>query len=478
MNNQVYVVGIPTHPELVTPELTSFVNDGIPTLYVFDGNIKEEVNNYSWFKENSFKFLLLDEVINENLIQLHRVICHIGINIYDHGQGVIAMPKRIAQKLANQIDVIKEKYPNTRIAFITFGDPYVYDRHISRAIRLRPEWQVIRCQTHIDPIINKFYELAILCSTELKKGYKKNAPYDRSGLFFDNPNPTIPADTHTDKRIEQILDETALSYANQNPIIAWSGGIDSTAIVASFVKNNIDFRVTVGKSSQKENPELHDYFVANFNTITIPDDNNLSGIEDKTSLIITGEPADHLFPEISTNFDPNNVNFIDVISGGDDIDIDNYANIFLTPVDQQYLYNNVREYFVTRHANYYQCDKSKGEDLYDTYLLPIIEKFPFEVKHYYQFKFFFKFIFNYQATIDSHFIKGSKCKNPTRGFFDTPDFQRWALTNLDYNFENYAVNYKTDKLFLREYSHKIFSFNSVLNAVKYPSLLNPYQNHV
>jgi hypothetical protein len=77
---------------------------------------------------------------------------------------------------------------------------------------------------------------------------------DRSGIFLSGDQVTIPQDTHTTKTYATIMDETAQSYADLNPIVLWSGGMDSTAILAAFVKNNINFSVTLDANTQAESP--------------------------------------------------------------------------------------------------------------------------------------------------------------------------------------------------------------------------------
>jgi hypothetical protein len=269
----------------------------------------------------------------------------------------------------------------------------------------------------------------------------------------------------------QIVDETAMTYAGQNPIVAWSGGIDSTVIVAAFIKNNIDFRVTVGKCSLKENPEMHAHLVANYKTIEIPDDNDFSNIADTSSIIVTGEPNGHLFSRLKQNYLPNVQTFNSIITSAENVNPSDYDDELLAEVPNEYLYNNVREYFIKKYQDNYKSTEEEASTLYDEYLKPKIDKFPFEVKHYYQLVFFFKLIFGYQEILTAPFIKGSKCKNPVRAFFDTQNFQRWAITNLDANFEAYSTNYKTEKYVCKEYIYDVFKMPSQLELHKYPSEL-------
>ena len=479
MDNTVYVIGIPTKKEYITEEITSFINDGIPTLYLFSSNPRQLVNGYNFFIDNDFFYSAIPQ-ITETLIKGKKVYCTVSPDPFSFTEETVSFSRRTAKQFVSIIDLIRAEFPNTRIAFCTYGSPYLYDAAYVKAFRSPTpnfNWKVIDVASFDEASPQNFYEVAILFTDHLKHPYRNPSRYDRSGLFFANPNPTIPSDTHTDKTFEQIADETALTYAGKNPIVAWSGGIDSTVAVAAFVKNNIPFRVTVGVNAKKENPELHDYLVANFNTITIPDDNDLSDIGEEGDLLVTGEPADNIFPELKTDFIRGTENFSEIITSSRNVNLDDYAHILLSPVPDSMLYNNFKSLFIEKHSNHFQCDISRSEALYNSYLLPIIQKFPFEVKHCYQFQYFFKFIFNYQEVIDKTIRRGTEWKYNIKGFFDTPDFQRWSITNLDFNFETYSTNYLVDKQISKQYNYDVFKMESLLSKHKYPSLLSKNQHN-
>lgn len=480
--NKIAFVGIPTAVELVSAELLSFVNDGIKTLYVINGDMKEEVNGYNYFIANNFNFQPIAELTEADILNSENpVVAPLGINIFHFGEGIQPFPKRSSEKLVQGLKALKDRFPNVRIAFCTFGSPFFYDNAISNSMRPRAyeaDWpgidvSIINTKTFVDNNLENFYQIGTIMSTHLKHGYRIGQPYDRSGLFFPNPNPEIPTDTYTSKTFEQIVDETALTFAGKNPIVAWSGGIDSTLVVAAFVKNNIDFKVTVGKSARFENPELYDYFIANYNTIAIPDNNDLSGITEP-GVIVSGFPCDNLWPEIHTDFIPGTYSLVELVSQSPDYDLSEFPYL-MDPVDPVHLYNNVKERVVRGHSRYYQCSEEQSSNYYDTYLQPIIDRFPFEVNHYYQFKYFMKFIFCYYRCKQDQFINGTNCVHEVYPFFDTDDFQRWSITNLDYNFQTYCMNYKTEKMPSKQYSYSVFGLPSILELHKYPSVMSPIQ---
>ena len=122
---------------------------------------------------------------------------------------------------------------------------------------------------------------------------------DRSGIFFEFPFPTIPKDTYTNKTYSEIIDQTAELYRYKNPVVSWSGGIDSTVPICAFIKNNIDFSVLLNSGNQAENPELYEYLLNNHITINT----DTTGLELlKGRFLITGDINDQLFPAIQHSF--------------------------------------------------------------------------------------------------------------------------------------------------------------------------------
>jgi len=490
MTTTVYALGLPKKATFVTDELSNFINDGIPTLYITMNNPLEQFDDYNFYQQNNFEFVgrYTTDITAERIQNSEkRLYCSIPTNPYDYSNspdGVInvPVPKRIGRRINNILDEIRLELPTIRIAFCTYGSPWLWNRSVLAALndsKCPFTWNIIDVRSFDDPDTDKFYEAGFVIFGVLPNDAYKRLPIDRSGgIFFPSDVPDdllLPADTHTDLTYNQIVDETALSYAGQSPIVAWSGGIDSTIIVAAFIKNNIDFKVTVGKSSLKENPELHEYLVANYKTIELPDDNDFSNIADTSSVIVTGEPNGHLFPRIRDNLLPTGKTLHEILTSAENVNPLDYADILLADVPEKYIYNNVREMFIENHQRNYIGTEAEASALYDEYLKPKIDKFPFECRHYYQLHFFFKLIFGYQMSLDG-FIKGAQCKNPVRGFFHTPDFQRWAITNMDVNFETYSINYQTEKMISKQYIYDVVKMPSQLQLYKYPSLLNLRQN--
>lgn len=137
--------------------------------------------------------------------------------------------------------------------------------------------------------------------------------YSRHGkntLPFENGFQNVPGfvmpnyDPHFDLTWNQIMDERCLSLRknkfDKKWIIAWSGGIDSTGIVASIIKNlpKADFEnivIACNKFSVWENPKFFFEFIKpNFKIIESKKIIDLQTLKEG-NYIVDGEPADQLF---------------------------------------------------------------------------------------------------------------------------------------------------------------------------------------
>lgn len=465
---KIYFLGAPFSKELETDQIRDFMSDLTPTIWVCNyGGPQRPIstfNGWNWFRENNFKESR--DVEDLEIITDERIM-------YKSSNIFFKTTTTATSAAKNLIDVFKRlhaKFPNARLVYITAGSPYTFDSIASTAIQQSNDETIIECidvNDSLDDDINNFERVvSMLAEVTIRK--PEDTYYDRSGIFFNNESVSIPEDTYTQKSYAQIIDETALTYLNRNPVVAWSGGIDSTTILAAFHKNNVPFRITINEKSQAEHPELYDYIVNNFETINIPNNLKLDEI-DLGELIVTGEGNDQLYPRIAHNLIPGRPPFKDLIM------LENFETewkeSFDLPVDNAYLFNNVKEYFVNLYSRYYNCDSSVGVAVYENYLLPKIENFPFEVKHFYQLMWFFKFIFKWQDTTTDRFAKKTGLDpNKVVSFYNTEDFQRWAITNLDDNFNNYSMHYMTYKQPNKDYSYSVFGMESILQKTKYPSV--------
>ena len=89
---------------------------------------------------------------------------------------------------------------------------------------------------------------------------------------------------------------------------------------------------------------------------------------------------------------------------------------------------------------------------------------PINIEHFYQLDFMIKLIFNYDHNIKDSSL--DKYYKDVVSFYDTENFQRWAITNLDANFREYGLTYLTHKSPNKDYNYSVFKIPSLLNQIK------------
>jgi hypothetical protein len=464
-NNNIYILGIPTSESLVTDELLSFINDETPTILLFNSPSAKEVNGYNFITSKKLVTVPI-EGVEVALQDTHIVCCSLGKNIYLSDDGKNQTVDQIKDNFFNRINAIKQLYPNIRIAYCVFKSPYAGDNWLHKVITDSKEYSitVIDCKLYEDNDLNNFAKfIKIIKLASLNYLFDAPEPLiirDKSGIFFNNNNPTFISNTYTDKTFEQIVDETALTYAGKNPLVAWSGGIDSTTILAAFIKNNIDFKVTFNDRVLIENKEVYDFIKDKYEIINIPNTLDLSSL-DTDSLIVTGEGCDELHPRIQHDFVPGAMTLTEILLTQN---IKDYDDVLLAPVDPIHLYNNVKEVVKTRYMNKFQVSEAEAEYFYTSYLAPKLDSMPIKIEHFYQLSFLIKLMFGFDHNVKDTSI--DKYYKDVVSFYDTEDFQRWAITNLDANFEEFGASYLTMKQPNKNYNYAVFNMPSLLNQIK------------
>lgn len=469
-----YIIGIPTHPDLVKSELLSFIDQDLPTLYLHQLNRsihdeKNTINGFNFFNGKNFDPRRLSDLITESDIGT-QTICAVPRDQLRYNDQEQLTAKDQAQRLLQLIGELATKFPNTRMAFVTFGNCFTFYEYLSELVKLESEieFEVINTENYTDQDINNFSKASAVLGYQMYRPHYNTSypPNDRLGIFFQSTEQAITS-WDTNKSFAQIVDETANNFKNSNNLVAWSGGIDSTMVIASFVKNNVPFSFTVTPSTISENNELFQLLRQNYNFIELDENVDMSAV-DTAYTVVTGDCADQLYPGIWHNFIPGGVQFKEVI--GKNNFHNEYAEYFESNLNLNQFQNNVRTVFISEYKNKFNCSDNEAAELYETYLETKFSSFPFTVQHYYQLRWFFRFIFRYNDNAKSRFKKVTKCRNEVVAFYDTVDFQKWAVTNLDQNFENYSVNYQTYKQFQKDYNHSIFGLDNLLTQTKFPSL--------
>jgi hypothetical protein len=322
--------------------------------------------------------------------------------------------------------------------------------------------------TENDSELNKIYRTFIM----LPRNKRINSNLiDRSGIFLETDSITIPIDTHTVKDYNTIMDETAQLYSNIKPIILWSGGVDSTAILAAFVKNNINFSVAFDRNSKIESPIMYEYISNNFECL--PLDTYNVGVtksyikkEDVTNrILLTGDCNDQIFPILQHHLVVGNKYFKYHVM---DVGTDAINDFYKTPVDDSVKYMPARDYFGANHSRIHQCDISQSNIFYDSVIAPKLNQFPIATEYAYQVNSYFRFIFKYQLHLDklNNLNTTNNLNNIFKAFYHTDDFQKWSITNFENNYEIESTTYLTMKTRVKQYSYDVFQINEILEQHK------------
>jgi len=327
-----------------------------------------------------------------------------------------------------------------------------------------------------DSEFNQIYRSLILLPV---RRYPADNFTDRSGIFLSGSPITIPSDTYTAKTYAEIMDETAGSYANLNPVVMWSGGIDSTAILAALVKNNIKFSVAFDANSQREFPEMYDHVRQNFDCLPLNNylindampshfDFLKQPVSNRT--VITGDCNDQLFPVLQHNFSLGKRFFKCHQGSVGDSRIDDF---YKSPVNDSDKYLSAEDYFVSNHSRIHQCDTAVSQALYNSAVAPKLSQFPMTVEYAYQLAGYFRFIFKYQMHLDN-LVRMNKntLGNNFQAFYNTEDFQRWAMTNFETLYQTECATYTTMKTTVKQYSYSVFNIPEILSQHKRGSELD------
>jgi hypothetical protein len=308
---------------------------------------------------------------------------------------------------------------------------------------------------------------------------------DRFGIFLDNPNKTLNlSDLQTPLTFAQITDLTALRYANKDVAVAWSGGIDSSLIIAALYKHHIPFKVTVlHERCKAENPDMYAWVLANCDIIELDQQTHFNNLYDYLKdggSIISGDPADQLFPSIRYNLIEGITSQKTLYFQGNR-DYGDNLEVLTQSYPDEYFYNNIKqriEFNCGVVAEHFSIPQDFSTEIFDFFKRRLLlNNIPF--KHFYQLKWLVKFVFKYNKNLQrlSRYIKNdftlysrAPISFEQYDFFDTLQYQSWAWTNLDKNFETQSTTALTYKMPAKEYVVDVTGLNSQLNLLKMPSL--------
>lgn len=222
----------------------------------------------------------------------------------------------------------------------------------------------------------------------------------------DNYSDIISDYNNTYKKFKSIFYNRIkeLAKLNEKLYVSWSGGVDSSAIVCGllsydkFDKNNLKILHT--KESIEEYPLLYDILVKN-DIEMIDLSNDLHGELYKSSIndgiIIMGWCADQLFGSIVNQYYPEYFNK----------SYKDWMNLY---------FNNIIGFPIDNAVG--QC-----EEAFNHYNLPV-KTFP-------EWTWFFNFFVKWNVVKIDPFATVEFMTDRIINFFDTLDFQKWALNNFD-----------------------------------------------
>jgi len=127
--------------------------------------------------------------------------------------------------------------------------------------------------------------------------------YSNTGTLYP-----IPKMVNEDIDLTEVIDSKTIELSKKYDTIylMWSGGIDSTTALFSFIKNKLPLTVLITGNSIKEYPSCHNDIIngayPNIKFINVKDTNDIVGLDLENSTILTGELGDQVMGSALTMF--------------------------------------------------------------------------------------------------------------------------------------------------------------------------------
>jgi hypothetical protein len=252
----------------------------------------------------------------------------------------------------------------------------------------------------------------------------RTAPYDQMPKFERS---SITYDECCSTRAQEIW--TKSSVSGLPIIIFWSGGIDSTRVLVSFLENfplsecRARIKVAMNPSSIAENPEFyHAHVLPNFELVS---SDSMPWAFDGTHIVVTGEFNDQLF--------------------GSDM-----LQKFLLEQPEQFS-AKFNKWFIVKHINQNLQDP-KSADLLVRTVEAAANHHGVELQKNADWYWWFNFCFKWQTVQFRMFTIASPSKqaalpnaitDTTYHFYGTPEFQLWSMNNLQTREITHWHQYKT-----------------------------------
>jgi hypothetical protein len=239
------------------------------------------------------------------------------------------------------------------------------------------------------------------------------------------PHLEMPQFVKFDKSFEEVCDERArflLNKAKQDNrkiAVMYSGGVDSTLILVSFLKNATkeelkNIIVLLSDSSIRENTNFYyNFVIKNFTCVSSFRFPYLLG-NDKY-LMVSGENADQLFgSQVNDNYIRNSP----------------YSDLF-RPIDE--VKDRIIYWFRQKIEDDY--NRVYAEDIFDLFKR-IVDNAPIPLENTYKFFWWINFVTKWQSVyvrILAYAVnkKGIKVEENYTTFYSPAEFQLWAMNNTD-----------------------------------------------
>jgi len=290
----------------------------------------------------------------------------------------------------------------------------IYLRPASKTLKLYPTGK-----KNILDIINDV--------TQSRSKFTNTSMIDRTGSFqykmkmkIENP---LPTDFNTSISFAECCTERALDLLNtgKNITISWSGGIDSTVVLVSFLSavsgtpDESRIKVLLTQKSIEEYPLFYEKYIKDkLNSFMLVNKHLSKYLVDENEFLVTGDPGDYLIGR-TTDITHKNKTF------------EQWFNHQIEAVD--YLADN----------------PTLKSDIYEKISGFINDTCPYPVNNAFDAVKWLKLSLSWEQGMNRiyKFAMYDKTNIINRkGFFNTQNFQRWAISNHDNIVGDTPLTYK------------------------------------
>lgn len=256
-----------------------------------------------------------------------------------------------------------------------------------------------------------------------------------------------PIPTPIETPIADLMDKRALEFSGKSIALQWSGGVDSTALLLSFIKNGFskeDLVIFYDKNSIEEYPKLHSWLQEQGYNLQLVKSWQKALASTEADVIINGWCADQLF-----------------------------GSMFFHKAHDKYFYT-IEELLASLSFPFGVLTESEIKDFSKVYKDMGKKLFGFDINLASQFGWLTNFCLKWTwvSTYNDLFLLETPAYGKTHCFYNTEYFQAWSLGNFP-NIEKFNI-YGKDTLYykkeLKEYCNSIFPDPDFLeNKTKVPS---------